>query len=86
MKLTNKLIPNSVSDARYNAAVADLQSRHSEEYEDVHNGSGRSEEFPSDLARRHSEERTQLRKDRDVLSVMEWIGTYGSWAHRATPV
>lgn len=78
MKLTNKPTPNSVSDARYKAAVLDMQVRHLDEYEEVHNGSGRSEELPSDLARRQADEQFHLRKDRDTLSVIEWTRYYGS--------
>lgn len=72
MKLTGKSIANSVSDDRYRAAVLDMQMRHTEEYEQVHDGSGRSEELPSDLALRQARERVNLSKDRDELGVMAW--------------
>lgn len=83
MKLTNKETLNSVSDARYNMAVLDMQRRHFAEHEEVHNGSGRSEELPSDLARRQADERLQLRKDRDDLSIMQWTRHYGSASRSA---
>lgn len=78
MKLTNKSIANSVSDARYQAAVRELKTIHGKEYEEVHNGSGRSEELPSDLERRQAKERSNLRTNRDQLSVMQWMRNYGS--------
>lgn len=78
MKLTNKSIQNSISDARYRFAVIDMQLRQADEYEDVHNGSGRSEELPTDLAHRHAQERLNLAKDRAELSIMEWVRFYGN--------
>jgi hypothetical protein len=78
MKLSNKEIGNSVDDDRYQAAVLEMQVRHGDEFEDVHNGSGRSEELPSDLARRHAEERSNLANDRDKLSIMEWVRLHGA--------
>jgi len=73
VQLTNKPVPNSISDARYEAAVREMQRRHGDEYEEVCNGSGRSEEFPSDLLRRHKSERLMLREDREHMGVMQWI-------------
>lgn len=78
MKLTNQSIPNSVSDARYQAALSELVMHQSEEYEEVHNGSGQSEELPSDLARRHARERRMLAKNRDQFGIMEWVLWYGN--------
>ena len=40
----------------------EMEERHFTEYEDVHNGSGRSEEFPSDLRKRHQREMQSLLK------------------------
>lgn len=77
MKLTNKLIPNTIADAHYQAALLEMEMRHLDEYEDVHNGSGRSEELPSDLAIRQAEELSFLKKNRDELSIMQWIQIYG---------
>jgi hypothetical protein len=42
--------------AKRRAAELELLDRHADEYEDVHNGSGRSEEMPSDLEARHQAE------------------------------
>ena len=45
------------------AAELELLQRHADEYEDVHNGSGRSEEFPSDLEARHAAEWAAFERD-----------------------
>lgn len=78
MKLTGRSISNTVSDARYEWAAREMQMRQLEEYEQVHDGSGRSEEMPSDLSRLHANEWAQLKKDRDSLGIMEWVRLYGS--------
>lgn len=49
--------------SRRSAAELELLNRHADEYEDVHNGSGRSEEFPSDLDARHQAEWEQFERD-----------------------
>ena len=77
MKLSGKSIQNSIDDSRYSYAVKQVQEQQWEEYERVHDGSGRSEEMPSDLDRRHRAELAILQADRDELSVMEWIKAYG---------
>ena len=52
-------LDDSYEAARQEALDA-LTNRHQDEYEDVHNGSGRSEEFPSDLDARHAEEQQRF--------------------------
>lgn len=44
------------ADNARDQAMWEMIQRHQAEYEDVHNGSGRSEEMPSDLDSRHREE------------------------------
>lgn len=88
MKLSNQSIPNSVSDARLRQALEDLHSQQCDEFEDVHNGSGRSEELPSDLAKRHAAEKASLLQDYETMGVMQWIRWYGNKAndlHQARP-
>jgi hypothetical protein len=45
---------------RFEIARDAMMQRHDDEYEAVYNGSGRSEELPSQLEQRHDRERTQL--------------------------
>lgn len=78
MEISNKAVSNSVSDSRYQAALREMQARHFDEHETVHDGSGRSEELPRDLARRQAKELSELQKDRDKMSIVEWDRAYGS--------
>lgn len=78
MKLTNTPIENSISSDRYELAVQQMRARHFAEHEQIHDGSGRREELPSDMTRRHANERQQMDLDRDRLGVMEWKRLYGA--------
>lgn len=48
--------PYPAYEAQRQEAMDAMTEQHQAEYEDVHNGSGLSEEFPSDLDARHREE------------------------------
>ena len=48
--------------AERQAAMDAMADRHQAEYDDVHDGSGRSEEFPSDLDARQAEERQRFER------------------------
>jgi hypothetical protein len=74
MQLSNG--KNTISDARFKAAEDKMFERQDDEYELVHNGSGRSEEMPSELARRHNMEHNNLLEDRHNLSVAQWLQLY----------
>jgi hypothetical protein len=64
---------NTISIVRYQAAKDAARERQSDECETVHNGSGRSEELPSELNARHKRERWQLENDYKTLSVQQWL-------------
>jgi hypothetical protein len=74
MQLSNG--KNTISDARFKAAEDRMLERQYDEYEVVHDGSGRSEEMPSELARRHDKEQNDLLEDRQNLSVAQWLKLY----------
>jgi len=75
---------NTISDARFERVINEMFDRHSAEHETVHNGSGRSEELPSQLTARHNRETQQLDHDRQTLSVQEWIKRYPETDHART--
>lgn len=57
---------------RHNDRLAELDEIHGEEFETVHNGSGRSEELPADLTRRQRAERAHLQgKQQEELTVFD---------------
>ena len=74
MQLSNG--KNTISDARFKATEDEMFERQDDEYELVHNGSGRSEEMPSELARRHNREHNNLLEDRHNLSIAQWLKLY----------
>jgi hypothetical protein len=67
---------NSISDKRFDVVAEAMTRRHAREFETVHNGSGRSEEMPSDLDLRHRLEWDALEQERRTLSVMQWLKQY----------
>jgi hypothetical protein len=74
MELSNGT--NTISDERFQAVREEMVERHDDEYEIVHNGSGRSEELPSQLRERHDREERQLEHDRKYLGIAEWLKFY----------
>jgi hypothetical protein len=74
MQLSNG--KNTISDARFKAAEDKMFERQDDEYELVHNGSGRSEEMPSELTWRHNREHNNLLEDRRNLSIAQWLQLY----------
>ena len=67
---------NTISDSRFEAVEAEMFDRHCYEYEIVHNGSGLSEEMPSDLRARQMREHEQLICHRQNMSIMQWLRRY----------
>jgi hypothetical protein len=67
---------NTISDERFYHAMNKMRERHSDEYDAVHDGSGRSEEMPSQLEARQRREYTRMEDDRQNLSVAQWVRRY----------
>jgi hypothetical protein len=74
---------NTISDVRFAAAYEDMRERQRADYEMVHDGSGRSEEMPSQLRARQDQERRQLFDDRKNLGIAEWLKIYPDTAQVA---
>jgi hypothetical protein len=53
-----------IAQRRFKLREEEMIERHAYEYEEVHNGSGRSEELPSQLERRHAKEWAELQAER----------------------
>jgi hypothetical protein len=64
---------NTIDERRFSIVEERLLDRHFYEYEEVHNGSGRSDEMPSQMEARHNRERKGLEAMRRTSSIVQWI-------------
>lgn len=53
-----------------------MRERHDNEYEMVHNGSGLSEELPSQLQTRQAREERRLFDARETIGIAQWLRVY----------